>query len=284
MSIKKHSLMTAILAPFATSAHADCLQEERIALADPGVRQYLPRMAFASRCLASIVSFVLRTGIQRVCVASIFTLTCFPTAWALTDESPIDLPNGCTVFQQQLFGPVTIYKHDGRCKDGLAEGIWLFGRSSMSADGNRVRAVRLAGFSKGRANGFNLLLSDLGSRISVNETNINGTRFSSSDGLFKHNAPEVDFQRFLGQVDQANNIARSLNLPTADASLAKALIRDWRASPATFFDRYLVGEPTTPPWANGMSQSVRQPGVTGSSTAGHQTDDPKARGRSARVM
>ncbi len=41
MSIKKHSLMTAILAPFATSAHADCLREEQIALAQPEMRQDL---------------------------------------------------------------------------------------------------------------------------------------------------------------------------------------------------------------------------------------------------
>jgi hypothetical protein len=41
MSINKFLLMTTILALFATSARADCLREEQIALAQPEMRQDL---------------------------------------------------------------------------------------------------------------------------------------------------------------------------------------------------------------------------------------------------
>lgn len=218
---------------------------------------------------------------NRLCAALLVTLVGVSGAWGQDHSSPVDLPNGCTILEQQFHGPLSVYQTEGRCKDGLADGVWLLGTSAVSSRGERVKVVRFSGRLKGRVNGFSLSISEFGARVVVSDPDFNGFRYWVGDQSVKYDAPESEFQRLIAQLDEANGVARSFKLAVVDTTRAKALLRQWRRNPAAFFDQYLTGVATTPPWANGMSQSTSR-ASTQAATTSNSADDPKARGRSAR--
>jgi hypothetical protein len=200
--------------------------------------------------------------------------------FGLTEEDPLDLPNGCTVFLQQFHGPATVHKTEGHCKDGLAHGMWRIGlyRQAYNPGGTpqKVRTFRYTGFSDGKANGVHISLTDSVGRLIVDQSGLNGILFEAPNRL-EINASEAEVQRFIVQVEQANRVARSLNLPTADIAQVKTILRQWRNNPGEFLESYLSGEGTTPPWENGRSVSERWNRMESS-----KPDDPKTVGRGAR--
>jgi hypothetical protein len=194
------------------------------------------------------------------------------SALAFTSESPIDLPNGCTIFLQQFRGPTTLYRTEGACKNGLAEGTWTYGLEPIPD----FKVFRMCGQKGGKSSGVTFSVTQTTARVNVSEPEFNGVHFEDK---FQRSGTTDQFATFLSAIDRANAIANKKGLNTIDASKAKAILRKWKQGDDAIFDQWVTGPGTTPPWHNGMSKSARFPQAYELSS--QSADDPKVFGRSA---
>ncbi len=201
-------------------------------------------------------------------------------AFALTKESPIDLPNGCTIYLQQFFGPTTLYRTEGPCKNGLAEGVWAYGGEvTLSGQSGQSGAFfSISGRKAGKLSGVSFVIRNSRAAIVVSEPDLNDVHLSEMVG---RDGSAAQLENFLAAIDKANSTARKMGLQTIDASKAKAIARTWKMGNDSQFSQWITGPGTTPPWEYGLSKSIRFPRDTEQSSS-TLADDPKTVGRGAR--
>ncbi len=177
-------------------------------------------------------------------------------------DVPLVTSNGCTIFIEQRPDPnitITAFRAEGRCKNGLAEGIWLFG-----LERSQDRAFVYRAHVQGYLSGINFVLGRKGAMISVVDPN-NGAQMIE---YLNREAAPVEMERFLSMIDQANALAGRLKKPAGDAATLKTLVRKWKQGDDSVIDQWFTGTGTLP-------------AVTTASENRAGIDDPKTRGRGA---
>lgn len=211
----------------------------------------------------------IEAGCQRLARYGMYTgamLLLFHPSFVFADkyDVPTVMPNGCTMYIRQLPDPnltITVFRAEGACKNGLAEGFW-----SVGMERSQVRLFVYRSNTQGQLSGVSLSLGASGANIAVVIPELNGTRMIE---YLKRDSSPVEMERFLSFIDDANLMARRLKKPAGDAAKMKSLISKWKQGDDSIFDEWITGTGISP---------VGDPSALGNSGR----DDPKTGGRGMR--
>ncbi len=209
-----------------------------------------------------------RRVLQNLALLSLLTAS---SAWAQVtsdwdwDLEKVSLPNGCTLVLQSFNPPAIVLRHEGACKNGLADGDWVYGQKMVL---EKDRSLMLDVITVVKAingyvhDGLQLQMTDKLIAIRVGDRKLNGSRF---DVRFDASKQTITLAELSKQIDAAIAVSQSFSLPTPSAQLLKTVAGQWVSSRPQLAARWLA------------------PNVAANSPAmGRLQDDPKVFGRSAR--
>lgn len=182
---------------------------------------------------------------------------------AVLSEMPMALPNGCTIYIQQLDPNLatTVFRAEGACNNGLAEGFW-----SLGLESGQDRVFLYRSFIQGKLEGVSFGLGPKFAMILVTDPTLNRTYMREH---LSRDGPPAEMERFLFIIDGANAVARRLKKPAGDAAKMKALVRKWKQGDDSVIDQWFTGPGTSPSAAIAIRDSAG-------------ADDPKTVGRGMR--
>lgn len=207
-----------------------------------------------------ITKWMGRLGRYRLVLGAMFLMGFSSIAFSNTDGLKTNLPNGCAIYNQSSADALIIYRSDGRCKNGLADGFWSYGAGSGQ---QRLYVYRYV--LNGQLNGLNFVIRRSQAFIMVREPN-KDTNFLKS---LERNSSPAEAERFLAAIDEANAFARKLGKPAGDAAKMKSIVREWKQGDDSIFDQWVTGPGTSPTAAAATMDSGG-------------ADDPKTVGRGMR--
>ena len=181
------------------------------------------------------------------------------------DLEKVSLPNGCTIILQSFYPPANILRYEGACKNGLADGDWVYGeKRATEKDRSSARdVITVAKAINGYVHdGLSLQMTDSLIGIGVSDRKLNGSRFSMR---FDAATQTVTMAELSKQIDAAVAASQSYGLPAPSTQLLKSLAGQWVNARAQLTAKWLA------PSASGNMPA-----------AGKLQDDPKVFGRSAR--
>lgn len=193
------------------------------------------------------------------------------SAWAQVtrdwdwDLEKVSLSNGCTLVLQSFHPPAIVLQYEGVCKNGLADGDWVYGQKMVL---EKDRSLMLDVITVVKAingyvhDGLQLQMTDKLIAISVGDRKLNGSRFNVRFDASKQTITLAELSK---QIDAAVAVSQSFSLPTPSAQLLKSMASQWVSSRPQLAAKWLAPNVAANPPAMGKLQ-----------------DDPKVFGRSAR--
>ncbi len=196
----------------------------------------------------------------RFVLGAMFLMGFSSIASSITGGLKTNLPNGCAIYNQSSGSTLIIYRSDGRCKNGLADGFWSYG-----AEIGQQRLYVHRYVVDGQLSGLNFVIRPDRAFIMVREPNTD-TNFVK---LLERNSSPAEAERFLASIDEANAVARKLGKPAGDAAKMKSIVRKWKQGDDSILDQWISGPGTFPTAAAATMDSGG-------------ADDPKTVGRGMR--